>query len=183
MKCKKESDLMNTDSSLVRKNQLYLKNLFYHYKKYFMFISNMSNMNTEPQTILFTTAQILKIVNFAFKTIINRSKNSNKNIDIATLKTMYDGFYTGYVSLMENLDFPIPKKIDLVSKKQMLDDYFRKNITYSKYNMTKVHKSVANRITTQNLKNRANQFLENKARITTNDKSLLLKKRVAETNY
>lgn len=116
--------------------------------------------NKQPQTIPYTTAQMLKIVNFAFETIINRSKyynkNTGKNIDTATLKTMYDGFYAGYVSLIKNPNFPLPKKIDLVSKKQILDDYFRMNITYNNYNMTKVHKSVANRITTQNLKNKAN---------------------------
>jgi hypothetical protein len=139
--------------------------------------------NKQPQTIPYTTAHMLKIVNFAFKTIINRSENSNKNIDTETLKIMYDGFYAGYVSLMKNPDFPRIKKIDLVSKKQMLDDYFRKNITYNTYNMTKVHKSVANKITTQNLKNKANKLLEIKAKRISNLNSLILKTQVAETNY
>ena len=86
MKCKKES------AFLIRKQQLYLKNIFYHDKKNFMFISNMSNKNIQniktkiesdiknlynkqPQTITYTTTDMLKIVNFAFKTIIKIQEN------------------------------------------------------------------------------------------------------------
>ena len=65
----------------------------------------------------------------------------------------------------------------------MLDDYFRKNITYNTYNMTKVHKSVANKITTNKLKNIANKKLKNKANRISNFNSLILKTQVAETNY
>lgn len=63
---------------------------------------------------------------------------------------MYDGFYAGYISLMNNLNFDFKKKEALFTKKQMLDDYFIINITNKTYNMTKIYKSVANRITLKN---------------------------------
>lgn len=49
MKCKKESDLMNIDFYLVKKHKLYLKNIFYYGKKYFMFISYMSNKDLQKK--------------------------------------------------------------------------------------------------------------------------------------
>lgn len=70
---------MNIDFYLVKKHKLYLKNIFYHNKKLFMFISYMSNKNLQkkfdlaiknlankqPQTITYTPDDILKIVNKA----------------------------------------------------------------------------------------------------------------------
>ena len=133
-----------------------------------MFISYMSNKNLQkkfdlaiksfankqPQTITYTPDYILKIVNDAFEYITNRSKyynkNTKENIDAAKIKIMYDGFYSGYISLMNNPYFPLKEKKDLFTKKQKLDDYFIININNKTYNMTKIHKSVANRITLKN---------------------------------
>jgi len=128
-----------------------------------MFISYMSYKNQQrkfdlankqSQTITYTPDDILKIVNDAFEYITNRSKyynkNTEENIDAAKIKIMYDGFYAGYISLMNNPNFDFKKKEALFTKKQKLDDYFKKNIINKTYNMTKIHKSVANRITLKN---------------------------------
>jgi len=120
-----------------------------------MFISYMSNnliikslANKQPQT--YTPDYILKIVNDAFEYITNRSKyynkNTGRNIDSAKIKIMYDGFYSGYISLMNDPYFPLKEKKELFTKKQKLDNYFIINITNKTYNMTKIHKSVANKI-------------------------------------
>ena len=120
-------------------------------KNFALAIKNLANK--QPQTITYTPDTILKIVNEAFEYIINRSKyynkNTGENIDPAKIKIMYDGFYAGYSSLMNNPNFDFKKKEALFTKKQILDDYFIKNITNKNntYNMTKIHKSVANRIT------------------------------------
>jgi serine/threonine protein kinase HipA of HipAB toxin-antitoxin module len=104
------------------------------------------------------------ILNLLYKTydvIINRlnykNKNTGKEIGNDTLKSLYAGFYSAYIKLMESKIISDTIKKDLIAKKQILDIIFKKNITDRKknkeLNVLNSHKSVANRINTSKLLN------------------------------
>jgi hypothetical protein len=110
-------------------------------------------MNNEKK---YTTNDYLKLVEDTFNIITNKSiykhKNSRKNISHEEIKIFYNGFYIGYKTLMEDKKLPKQLKIDLIAKKEIIDSYYSKNITYPNYNMVKLYKSLANRIPTNTSK-------------------------------
>lgn len=93
---------------------------------------------------IYTPEQAYEILKQAFVMIM-----SKKSMDLDIKKSLYNGFYAGFIFLIKlpNLDPTILG--DLIAKKSILDKEYSKNITYNGYNMLKVHKSIANKIKTQ----------------------------------
>jgi len=96
---------------------------------------------------------ILNLLNKTYEVITNRL--NYKEIGNDTLKSLYAGFYSAYIKLMKSKIIPDAIKKDLIAKKQILDIFFKTNITdrkiNKKLNTLNIHKSVANRINTSKL--------------------------------
>lgn len=105
---------------------------------------------------IFTPQEVLKILNEAYEMIVNQNKYK---LDLNTKKSLYEGFYAGFMLLLKSPDLPPNIKDELIAKKSMVDYHYSSNIKYSEYNMLKIHKSVANKT----LKN--NEYLNKKAKI------------------
>ena len=86
---------MNTDSSLVRKHQLYLKNIFYHDKKNFMFISNMSDKFNVNVNLIKKLDQTLERL---YSIIKNEKFKQLKDINLK--KKNFENFYKIYNGIM-----------------------------------------------------------------------------------
>lgn len=117
-------------------------------------------MNKPPYNENFYDSKtILKLLNETYEVITNRlrykNKNTGKEISNDTLKSLYSGFYSAYIKLMKSKIISDDTKENLIAKKQILDIFFKKNITdrkiNKKLNTLNIHKSVANRINTSKL--------------------------------
>ncbi len=135
----------------------------------------MNNKNKK-----FTPQETLQIVNQAYDMIVNQNKyemrNNKKPINLTTKKSLYNGFYVGFILLMELPDLPSDIKSELIFKKNMVDLQYSSNITYPKNNDLKISKRAAN----QTLK--MNEYLNKKANNLTNLQALELKAEVFELN-
>ena len=135
----------------------------------------MNNKNKK-----FTPQETLQIVNKAYNMIVNQKKyqmkNNKKPINLTTKKSLYNGFYFGFILLMELPDLPSDIKSELIAKKNMVDLQYSSNITYPKNNDLKISKRAAN----QTLK--MNEYLNKKAKNLTNLQALELKAEVFELN-
>jgi len=103
-------------------------------------MSNTKNYNLD---------EYLKLLNDSYKVITNRFSFKHHNgtrISEEEIKTFYQGFYFAYKGLMEDKKLPKPIKMDIIAKKQIIDTFYPKNITYPNYNYVKLSKSLANKI-------------------------------------
>jgi len=135
---------------------------------------------------IYTTSETLTLLNNAYKIIVEKEKyhmkNSKSPIDLDSIKSLYAGFYAGFKLLLKLPDLPDDIKFDLIAKKSIIDKLYIRNITYPELNMLKIHKSVANKQITENLKKLANEYLTQKAKKLTNLQALELKAKVTELN-
>lgn len=122
---------------------------------------------------IFTPTKTLELVNQAFEMIVNQNKY---HIDLNTKKSLYKGFYAGFILLIKLPDLPPDIKYQLIAKKNLVDLQYSSNITYPEYNKLKNHKRAANR--TQ----RVNEYLNKKAKNLTNLQALELKAKVTKLN-
>jgi hypothetical protein len=189
---------MNIDSSLVRKNQLYLKNIFYHDKKNFMFISNMNNRNNgnrnngnnrnNVNNNKITPRKTLELLNKIYEIIVHQDKyhmiNSGDPIDLNTEISLYTGFYAGFILLMELSDLPDKIKYYIVAKKIIVDELYKKNKNLNIIVDLKIKKTISNRFIDAELKKKARNYIElnKKAQKLSNFNALMLKSQVAELN-
>ena len=93
--------------------------------------------------------EYLKVLNNSYKVITNQSAFKHHNgtkINQEEIQTLYKGFYYAYKGLMEDKKLPKLIKMDIIAKKEIIDTFYLKNITYSNYNYVKLSKSVANKI-------------------------------------
>jgi hypothetical protein len=93
--------------------------------------------------------EYLKLLNDSYKVITNKFSFKHHNgtkISEEEIKMIYQGFYVTYGSLMKDKKLPNPIKMDIIAKKEIIDTFYPKNITYSNYNFVKVYKSLANKI-------------------------------------
>jgi len=109
-----------------------------------------------PNNEIITPKKTLELVNQAFEIIINQNKyymkKNKKDIDLNTIKSIYNGFYAGFKLLLELPDLPSDIKFQLIAKKSIIDKLYFPNITYPEFNMLKLFKSDANKKNTENLK-------------------------------
>jgi hypothetical protein len=136
---------------------------------------------------IFTHKEALKILNQAFKIILNQNnyhyiENTKKKIDLDTKKSLYKGFYAGFNFLMRLPNLTANIKYDLIAKKQLVDLQYTKNIANINFKL-KNYKNKANEKNTKNFKNKANEYLNNKATELNYLNALKLKQKVAELNY
>lgn len=127
-----------------------------------------------------TPKKTLELINRAFEIIFNKNKyhmiKDKKDIDLNTIKSLYNGFYAGFKLLIKLPDLPSDIKYQLIAKKNMVDLQYSRNITYPENNMLKISKRAAN----QTLK--INEYLNKKAKNLTNLQALELKAKVTELN-
>jgi len=99
----------------------------------------------------YNSEELLILVRQAFLAINNNFLELDEN----QLKILYKGFYAGYRVLMSDPKISKEVKIDLVAKKEIIDNKYnnKKIIKNRPLNELNVFKSVANRIQTENLKN------------------------------
>ncbi len=137
-------------------------------------------MNSNNSITPITPKKTLELVNQAFEIIINQNKyymiKNKKDIDLNTIKSIYNGFYAGFKLLLELGDLPSDIKFQLIAKKSMIDLQYSRNITYPQNNMLKISKRAANK--TQKI----NKYLNNKAKKLTNSQALELKAKVTVLN-
>jgi hypothetical protein len=123
-------------------------------------------MNNNNKNKIFTPQKALEILNKAYDMIVNQNKYQMKNnkqpIDLNTKKSLYDGFYAGFILLMDLPDLPDYIKHDLVVKKSIIDGKYSRNIKYREFNKLKIHKKITNNmIEDKNLQNNHIKYLNN----------------------
>jgi len=127
-----------------------------------------------------TPKRAYEILNQAFEIIIDKKKyhmiKDKKDMDLNTIKSLYNGFYAGFKLLIKLPDLPSDIKYQLIAKKYMVDLQYSSNITYPENNMLKISKRAAN----QTLKD--NEYLNKKAKNLTNLQALELKAKVTKLN-
>ena len=127
-----------------------------------------------------TPKRAYEILNQAFEIIIDKKKyhmiKDKKDMDLNTIKSLYNGFYAGFKLLIKLPDLPSDIKYQLIAKKYMVDLQYSSNITYPENNMLKISKRAAN----QTLK--INEYLNKKAKNLTNLQALELKAKVTKLN-
>jgi len=106
-------------------------------------------MNNNKNKI-FTPKEALQIVNQAYDIIVNQKKyqmkNNKKPIDLNTKKSLYNGFYAGFILLMGLPDLPDYIKHDLVVKKSIIDGKYSGNNKYPELNKLKFYKKLTDNI-------------------------------------
>ena len=133
---------------------------------------------------IFTHKEALKILNQAFKIILNQNnyhyiENTKKKIDLDTKKSLYKGFYAGFNFLMRLPNLTDNIKYDLIAKKQLVDSQYTKNIANTNFKLNFL-KNKANKKNTENLKNKTSKHLNNEAKKLEYLNALELKKKVTE---
>jgi hypothetical protein len=135
----------------------------------------------------FTHTDALKMLNQAFKIILNQNsyhyiENTKKKIDLDMKKSLYKGFYTGFNFLMRSPNVKDDIKYDLITKKQLVDLQYTKNIeNIENINLNlKIFKNIANKKNTKIFRNEANKYLNNKTIKLNKLNALILKQKVAE---
>ena len=127
-----------------------------------------------------TPKRAYEILNQAFEIIIDKKKyhmiKDKKDMDLNTIKSLYNGFYYGFKLLIKLPDLPSDIKYQLIAKKYIVDLQYSSNITYPENNMLKISKRAAN----QTLKD--NEYLNKKAKNLTNLQALELKAKVTKLN-
>jgi hypothetical protein len=97
-------------------------------------------------------------------------------------KSLYKGFYTGFNFLMRSPNVKDDIKYDLITKKQLVDLQYTKNIeNIENINLNlKIFKNIANKKNTKIFRNEANKYLNNKTIKLNKLNALILKQKVAE---
>ncbi len=90
----------------------------------------------------YTLKEAYELLNQAYTYLI--TDNIYKGLTLEQKKSLYEGFYAACHFLM-NLSKDSVLRNDLKTKKEIIDKKYATNITYTNYNMLKVHKILANK--------------------------------------